>query len=95
MLDRDDVSVFIEREKEQGWHLRGSLLNRYQKTFSEPKPEIRRLRAKERSLLNASNAYSRIRWMRGLGGYVCEHLGAQAPHWVPDQPVYSRIPQMD
>src|SRR5215213_7243899 len=88
MLTRDEFEFFAEREKEQGWHLRGALLDRYQKTFSEPKPEIRRLRAKKRSLLNASNAYARVRWMRALGGYVCEHLGAEAPHWEPDQPVY-------
>src|SRR5829696_4422979 len=88
MLTKDEVELFAKRERKQGWHLRGTLLDRYQKTFSEPKPEIRRLRAKKGSLLNASNAYSRILWMRALGGYLCEHLGAKAPHWEPDQPVY-------
>jgi hypothetical protein len=86
MLDRDDVSLFIEREKEQGWHLRGALLDRYQKTFSEPKPEIRRLRAKKGSLLNASNAYARVRWMRALGAISVSISGLKLRTGCPINP---------
>src|SRR4051794_22606814 len=88
MLTREQFEFFGLREKKQGVHLRKALLGRHQRVFRRPKREIRRLRARKLSLLNASNAYARIRWMRGLGGYLCEHLGAQAPDWVPDQPVY-------
>src|SRR5687767_9440833 len=88
MLAKDVLSPFIEREKRQGKVLRNSLKGRYQKTFEDPKPELRRLRARKRSLLTGYHDYGRIRWMRGLGGYLCEHLGAEAPDWVPDQPVY-------
>ena len=88
MLDRDSMGLFIEREKKQGLHLRKALLGRHQTVFQRPRREIPQLRAKRASLLNAHNAYARVRWMRGLGGYVCEHLGAEAPDWLPDQPVY-------
>ena len=38
--------------------------------------------------MNAYHDYGRIRWMRGLGGYLFEHLGAEGPHWLPDRPIY-------
>src|SRR3954447_18184924 len=88
MLDRDSLGQFIEREKKQGKHLRRALLGRHQRVFRRPKQELRRLRAKQASLLNAHNPYARVRWLRALGGHLCERLGAEAPDWEPHQPVY-------
>src|SRR3982750_3609132 len=88
MLDRDSLSLFIERGKKQGLHLRKALLGRHQTVFQRPRREIRQLRAKRASLLNAHNAYARVRWLRALGDHLFEILGAEAPDWLPDQPVY-------
>jgi hypothetical protein len=88
LLDKEAFQQFSERERNQAEHLRKGLLGRHQDIYEHPRLEVRRLSYGRRLEMTAPNPYARIRWMRTLGGYFCEAVGATAPDYMPQVPVY-------
>lgn len=76
------------REHAQATRLIGGLQGYHQQVYDRPEREVRRLRRGRAGELGAQNPYAREYWMRSLGAGLCRCVGARAPDWVPQVPVF-------
>ena len=88
MLERRYTRVWTERERLIGLHLKKSLRQRFQKSFSDIRPEIKRLSRSARFELTSYNSFSRRFWFRTLGEHLCSCLRAKRTQFVPKHPVF-------
>ncbi len=81
-------AYFRQRERDQGAHLVKALLGHYQKTFSKPQLEVRKLTRRARWALNAHNPHSRTLWFTALARELSRQLEGD-PHFIQmDRPIY-------
>ena len=79
---------FSVREHAQASRLIEGLRGYHQQIYARPEREVRRLGRRWASELGAQNPYARERWMRSLGAGLCREVGAHAPDWAPQVPVF-------
>lgn len=76
------------REHAQASRLIGGLRGYHQQIYLKPERQVRRLGRRQASELGAQNPYAREFWMRSLGAELCREVGARAPDWAPEVPVF-------
>ena len=81
-------AYFRQRERDQGAHLVKALRGRYQKTFSKPQLEVRKLTRRARWRLNAHNPHSRTLWFTALARELSRQLEGDTHFIQMDRPIY-------
>lgn len=88
VIPRSAFARFSLREHAQASRLIGGLRGYHQQIYLKPEREVRRLGRNRASELGAQNPYARDFWMRSLGAGLCREVGARAPDWTPQVPVF-------
>lgn len=88
VIPRSSFARFSVREHAQATRLIEGLRGYHQQVYARPEREVRRLGRRWAGELGAQNPYARERWMRSLGAGLCREVGARAPDWAPQVPVF-------